>query len=103
LDVSTLFVKTAFVDGGPTLKRISPAPMGRAFRIRKRSNHITIVVAQQEARKIVEPKKPAAEKDKAPIPSDAAEPKKAAPKKKSAAKTKASKPRTSKTKASETK
>lgn len=47
LDTSTLYVKNAFVDGGPSMKRIMPAPMGRAFRIRKRSNHITIVVAQR--------------------------------------------------------
>ena len=40
-----LFVKDAFVNAGPTLKRISPAPMGRAYRIRKRSCHLTIVVA----------------------------------------------------------
>ena len=43
-----MLVKTAFVDGGMTMKRISPAPMGRAFRIRKRSNHVTIVVASKE-------------------------------------------------------
>ncbi|MGA9363667.1 MAG: 50S ribosomal protein L22 [Bacteroidota bacterium] len=47
VDVETLFVKTAFVDQGPTAKRTLPAPMGRAYRIRKRSNHITIVVAQK--------------------------------------------------------
>lgn len=41
---SDLFVKAAFVDAGRTLKRFQPAPMGRAHRIRKRSNHITIVV-----------------------------------------------------------
>ena len=40
-----LFVKEAFVNQGPALKRLLPAPMGRAFRIRKRSNHLTIVVA----------------------------------------------------------
>ncbi|MDP3149965.1 MAG: 50S ribosomal protein L22 [Ignavibacteria bacterium] len=45
VESSELFVKTAFVDQGPTAKRISPAPMGRAFRIRKRSCHVTIVVA----------------------------------------------------------
>jgi large subunit ribosomal protein L22 len=39
-----LFVKTIFVDGGPMLKRLRPAPQGRAYRVRKRSNHITIVV-----------------------------------------------------------
>ncbi|MFN4082569.1 MAG: 50S ribosomal protein L22 [Bacteroidia bacterium] len=39
-----LFVKTIFVDGGAMLKRISPAPQGRAYRVRKRSNHVTLVV-----------------------------------------------------------
>ena len=40
-----LFVKEAYVNQGPTIKRISPAPMGRAYKIRKRSCHLTIVVA----------------------------------------------------------
>ncbi len=48
VDVESLYVREAYVDQGPTLKRILPAPMGRAYRIRKRSNHITIVVAQKE-------------------------------------------------------
>lgn len=39
------FIKEAKVDVGPVIKRIMPAPMGRAFRIRKRSNHLTIVVS----------------------------------------------------------
>jgi large subunit ribosomal protein L22 len=39
-----LVVKTAFVDQGPTLKRFQSAPHGRAHRILKRSNHLTIVV-----------------------------------------------------------
>jgi large subunit ribosomal protein L22 len=43
-----VFVKQAWVDAGPMMKRISPAPMGRAYRIRKRSNHLTIVVATQD-------------------------------------------------------
>jgi large subunit ribosomal protein L22 len=47
-----MVVKTAFVDGGMTMKRISPAPMGRAYRIRKRSNHVTIVVASKEQRPV---------------------------------------------------
>ncbi|MBU0559845.1 MAG: 50S ribosomal protein L22 [Bacteroidetes bacterium] len=42
---SELVVKEAFVNQGPTVKRISPAPMGRAYKIRKRSNHLTIVVS----------------------------------------------------------
>lgn len=39
-----LIVKAAWVDGGKMLKRFRPAPQGRAHRIRKRSNHITLVV-----------------------------------------------------------
>ena len=42
---SDFFVKEVFVNQGPILKRISPAPMGRAYKIRKRSCHLTIVVA----------------------------------------------------------
>ncbi len=45
---SDLYVKEAYVNQGPTLKRILPAPMGRAYRIRKRSNHLTIVVATKK-------------------------------------------------------
>ena len=44
-----LYVKTAFVDGGSFLKRIRPAPQGRAHRIRKRTNHVTIVVENRVA------------------------------------------------------
>ncbi len=39
-----LYVKTIFVDGGAMMKRVRPAPQGRAYRIRKRSNHVTLVV-----------------------------------------------------------
>jgi len=42
VDVDRLYVKEIFVDAGPTLKRIRPAPMGRAFRILKRTSHVTI-------------------------------------------------------------
>ena len=55
LEPEEIVVKRASVDGGMTMKRISPAPMGRAFRIRKRSNHVTIVVAARE-NKAVAPK-----------------------------------------------
>lgn len=48
LDPETLFVSEAFVNEGPTLKRIQPRAMGRAFKIRKRSSHITIIVKQRE-------------------------------------------------------
>ncbi len=43
-----LYIKTIFVDEGVTLKRIQPAPQGRAHRINKRSCHITVVVAKRE-------------------------------------------------------
>ena len=39
-----LYVKTIFVDGGRVIKRMNPAPQGRAYRIRKRSNHVTLIV-----------------------------------------------------------
>jgi len=41
---AALVVKTVFVDGGRTLKRMRPAPQGRGYRVRKRSNHVTIIV-----------------------------------------------------------
>jgi large subunit ribosomal protein L22 len=43
-----LIVGSTFVDEGPTLKRIRPRAMGRAFRINKRTSHITVVVKQRE-------------------------------------------------------
>lgn len=64
LDPEEIVVKRASVDGGMTMKRISPAPMGRAFRIRKRSNHVTIVVAAKdthEAKQAKKAQKPAKE------------------------------------------
>lgn len=44
IEESKLVVKEVFVDGGRMLKRIQPAPQGRAHRVRKRSNHVTIVL-----------------------------------------------------------
>jgi large subunit ribosomal protein L22 len=46
---ANLYVKTIFVDGGRVLKRMRPAPQGRAYRVRKRSNHITIMVDSRNA------------------------------------------------------
>jgi large subunit ribosomal protein L22 len=43
-----LYVSEAFVNEGPTMKRIQPRAMGRAFRILKRTSHITIIVKQRE-------------------------------------------------------
>jgi len=42
IDVDLLYVSEVFVDGGPTLKRIRPQPMGRAFRVLKRQSHVTL-------------------------------------------------------------
>ena len=47
-DADKLFVKTAFVDGGPTMKRWRAAAMGRAVPIMKRTSHLTIVVSDQK-------------------------------------------------------
>jgi len=44
IEKSNLFVKEVFVNGGRTLKRLRPAPQGRGYRIRKRSNHVTIIL-----------------------------------------------------------
>lgn len=48
VDEKDIVVKKIFVDGGPVLKRMLPAPQGRAYRIRKRSNHLTIVVSEKD-------------------------------------------------------
>ncbi|WP_207454248.1 50S ribosomal protein L22 [Desertivibrio insolitus] len=48
LDEQDLFVARAFVDEGTTLKRFQPRAQGRAFRINKRTSHITVVVATPE-------------------------------------------------------
>ncbi|MBB6121010.1 large subunit ribosomal protein L22 [Nocardiopsis algeriensis] len=47
LDRETLVVEGAWVDEGPTLKRIRPRGFGRAFRVTKRTSHITVVVAER--------------------------------------------------------
>ena len=47
LEESNLFVKTVHVDGGRTMKRLQTAPQGRAYRLRKRSNHVTLVLDSQ--------------------------------------------------------
>ncbi|WP_316901467.1 50S ribosomal protein L22 [Pseudodesulfovibrio indicus] len=47
VDVDSLIVDTVMVNEGPTWKRIKPRAMGRAYRIRKRTSHITIVVKEQ--------------------------------------------------------
>ncbi|OMC10417.1 50S ribosomal protein L22 [Mycobacterium sp. SP-6446] len=50
LDPATLVVATVYADEGPTSKRIRPRAQGRAFRIRRRTSHITVVVESRPAR-----------------------------------------------------
>ena len=47
MDVDSLYVSSAFVDQGPTLKRIHPRSRGQAFKILKRTSHITVVVEER--------------------------------------------------------
>jgi len=49
-DERLLVVQQAYVDEGPTMKRFRPRAQGRAYRINKRTSHITVVVAPREAR-----------------------------------------------------
>lgn len=44
IEESNLYIKEIFVDQGRTLKRLRPAPQGRGYRVRKRSNHVTIIL-----------------------------------------------------------
>jgi large subunit ribosomal protein L22 len=53
LEDNQLFIKEIMVDGGRMLKRIQPAPQGRAHRIRKRSNHVTLVLGNRSEAKVV--------------------------------------------------
>jgi large subunit ribosomal protein L22 len=64
LDVDNLYVKLALVNEGPRMKRIRPAPMGRAYRYQRRLSHIVLSVAEREAAaglvtKVEEPAVPA--------------------------------------------
>src|ERR1043166_1067110 len=49
VDVDRLFVSEAYVNDGPRMKRVRPAPMGRAYRYQRRQAHIVIKVAEKEA------------------------------------------------------
>ena len=52
LDNGNVYVKTIMVDGGRTLKRVRPCPQGRAGRIRKRSNHVTVILDKKPAKTV---------------------------------------------------
>lgn len=47
MNVDGLYISTAFVDQGPTLKRIHPRSRGQAFKILKRSSHVTVIVQEK--------------------------------------------------------
>ena len=49
-DADSLFISEAYVDEGPTLKRFRPRAQGRAYRIRKRTSHITVIVESRPAK-----------------------------------------------------
>lgn len=50
-DETALVVKTIFVDGARVIKRMRPAPQGRGYRVRKRSNHVTVIVDSKAEKK----------------------------------------------------
>jgi large subunit ribosomal protein L22 len=88
VDVDNLYVRTAVANEGPRMKRIRPAPMGRAFRYQRRLAHIIVTVAEKkspDATTAVKPEAPVAKKKSAnPVARKSAA--KKAPAKKSAAK-----------------
>jgi large subunit ribosomal protein L22 len=57
-DVDRLYVERCWADQGPSMKRIRPAPMGRAFRVVKRTAHLTVAVAERPQKATV-PARPA--------------------------------------------
>ena len=87
LDVDNLYVKQALVNEGPRMKRIRPAPMGRAYRYQRRLSHIVLSVAERQgaAGLVTKVEEPAAEAE-APKAKKAAAPKKTAAKKPAAKK-----------------
>jgi large subunit ribosomal protein L22 len=87
VDVDNLYVRTAVANEGPRMKRIRPAPMGRAFRYQRRLAHIIVAVAEKKSGStaaVSSPEAPAAKKSTKPAAKKAAA--KKAPAKKAAAK-----------------
>jgi large subunit ribosomal protein L22 len=82
LDVDNLYVKLALANDGPRMKRIRPAPMGRAFRYQRRLTHIVLSVAEREAAGglVTKVEEPAAEPKAAKVTKKKAEEPQAAPK-----------------------
>jgi large subunit ribosomal protein L22 len=101
LDPATLVVATVYADEGPTAKRIRPRAQGRAFRIRRRTSHITVVVESRPAKdqrsaKSTRARRAEASKAAAKAPAKKA-PAKKAPAKKAPAKSESAKATTSET------
>jgi large subunit ribosomal protein L22 len=71
LDVDTLFVRELQVGQGPVLKRFMPRAMGRAFKVMKKTSHISIVVGDEAPTKKRRARKPTAKKTAAPAASEA--------------------------------
>ena len=67
-DVDRLFVSACYANQGPSQKRVRPAPMGRAFRVVKRTTHLTVAVTEKAARIAVAPAKGGARKAAKPRP-----------------------------------
>src|ERR1700734_2070343 len=88
IDIDNLYVKTAVANEGPRMKRIRPAPMGRAFRYQRRIAHIIITIAEKKAAEVAATT-PAAETTTKPAAKKTAA--KKAPAKKAAAKKTAAK------------
>jgi large subunit ribosomal protein L22 len=87
VDVDDLYVRECSADGGAMLKRVLPAPMGRAFRVRKRSNHLRIVVGDTLTPRLAKKQTSRAKKESAPkAPVAKASTAKAAPAKKASKK-----------------
>jgi large subunit ribosomal protein L22 len=93
LDVDNLYVKTAVANDGPRMKRIRPAPMGRAFRYQRRLTHIIVSVAERAGGESLVTKV-----DDTPKAAGKKAATKKAPAQKAAAKNSAAKKNTSKTK-----
>ena len=80
IDVDNLYVRTAVANEGPRMKRIRPAPMGRAFRYQRRMVHILVTVAEKKSPRVVGAIEPE-------VPAEKAKPSKSAVKKTAANKT----------------
>jgi large subunit ribosomal protein L22 len=76
LDPNTMYIAEAFVDEGPTMKRIRPRAQGRAFRINKRTSHITLILEPAGSA----PRRKPGRRSNKPAPIEVAAPKVAAPK-----------------------